>query len=88
LLAELGEVDLFVHDSLHSERNVRFEFGRVWPIPLSGGAMVVDDIDANEAFWSFTRGIGGHAMVCEAEPLLPDLRRFNKKGLFGIILKD
>jgi hypothetical protein len=27
-------------------------------------------------------------LVCEAEPLHPDLRRFNKKGLFGIILKE
>jgi hypothetical protein len=27
-------------------------------------------------------------MICEAEPLHPDLRRFNKKGLFGIILKE
>jgi hypothetical protein len=26
-------------------------------------------------------------LVCEAEPIRPDLRRFNKKGLFGIILK-
>jgi hypothetical protein len=26
--------------------------------------------------------------LCEAEPLRPDLRRFNKKGLFGIILKE
>ncbi len=26
-------------------------------------------------------------MICEAEPLHPDLRRFNNKGLFGIILK-
>jgi hypothetical protein len=27
-------------------------------------------------------------LICEAEPLRPDLRRFNKKGLFGIILKE
>jgi hypothetical protein len=27
-------------------------------------------------------------MICEAEPLHPDLRRFNQKGLFGIILKE
>jgi hypothetical protein len=27
-------------------------------------------------------------MVCEAEPIRPDLRRFNQKGLFGIILKE
>jgi hypothetical protein len=26
-------------------------------------------------------------LICTAEPLRPDLRRFNKKGLFGIILK-
>jgi len=26
-------------------------------------------------------------MICEAEPIHPDLRRFNKKGQFGIILK-
>jgi hypothetical protein len=25
LLSQLGEIDLFIHDSLHSERNVRFE---------------------------------------------------------------
>jgi hypothetical protein len=88
LLAQLGEIDLFVHDSLHSERNVRFELARAWPVLRPGGAIVVDDIDINEAFWSFTRSIRGqHAMVCEAEPLRPDLRRFNKKGLFGIVLK-
>jgi predicted O-methyltransferase YrrM len=88
LLAELGEVDLFVHDSLHSERNVSFELASVWPVLRPGGAIVVDDIDINGAFWSFTQGMSDlHAMVCEAEPLHPDLRRFNNKGLFGIILK-
>jgi hypothetical protein len=29
LLSRLGQIDLFIHDSLHSERNVRFELGRV-----------------------------------------------------------
>jgi hypothetical protein len=27
-------------------------------------------------------------LICESEPLHPDLRRFNKKGLFGIILRE
>src|SRR5580658_817676 len=31
LLTRLGEIDLFIHDSLHSERNVRFELDRAWP---------------------------------------------------------
>jgi methyltransferase family protein len=89
LLAKLGQIDLFVHDSLHSARNVRFELDRAWTALRPGGAMVVDDIDANRGFQSFTQSFSGHrSMICEAEPLRPDPRRFNQKGLFGIILKD
>lgn len=89
LLSRLGEIDLFIHDSLHSERNVRFELGRAWPVLREHGAIVVDDVDANWGFQSFNQTFSGHAsMVCEAEPLRPDLRRFNKKGLFGIVLKQ
>ena len=52
------------------------------------GAVVVDDIDANWAFRSFNQTTPGQFfLTCLAEPLRPDLRRFNKKGLFGIILK-
>ena len=54
-----------------------------------GGALIVDDVDANWGFRSFTQTFPGHrSMVCEAEPVRPDPRRFNKKGLFGIILKE
>jgi hypothetical protein len=89
LLAHLGQIDLFVHDSLHSERNVRFEMDRAWAVLKPGGALVVDDVDANWGFRSFTQTFSGHqSMVCEAEPLHPDPRRFNEKGLFGIILKE
>jgi hypothetical protein len=85
---KLGQIDLFIHDSLHSERDVRFELDRAWPILRPGGAIVVDDIDANDGFHSFNRDFPGHpSFVCEAEPLHEDLRRFNKKGLFRIILK-
>lgn len=89
LLSQLGEIDLFIHDSLHSERNVRFELDRAWAHLRPGGALVVDDVDASWGFRSFTQAFSGHqSMICEAEPLYPDLRRFNKKGLFGIILKE
>lgn len=89
LLAQLGQIDLFIHDSLHSKRNVSFELDRAWPALKPGGAVVVDDVDANWAFQSFTQSFSGHqSMICEAEPLHPDLRRFNQKGLFGIILKE
>ena len=89
VLTQLGEIDLFVHDSLHSEGNVRFEIDRAWTALRPGGAIVVDDIDLNRGFRSFTQSFSGHqSIVCEAEPLHPDLRRFNKKGMFGIILKQ
>ena len=89
LLARLGQIDVFIHDSLHSERNVRFELDRAWEVLKPGGALIVDDVDANWGFRSFTQIFSGHqSVICEAEPLHPDLRRFNKKGLFGIILKE
>ena len=88
LLRRLGEIDLFIHDSLHSEHNVRFEVDRAWASTRVGGAIVVDDIDANRAFKYFKDTFSDcHCMACEAETLRPDLRRFNGKGLFGIILK-
>jgi predicted O-methyltransferase YrrM len=88
LLSKLGEIDLFVHDSLHSERNVRFEMDRAWAALRTGGAIVVDDIDVNQGFRNFTQNVPAYtSIVCEAEPLHPDLRRFNQKGLFGIVLK-
>jgi|SRR5579862_4372123 len=89
LLSQLGQIDLFIHDSMHSERNVRFELDRAWAALRPGGAIIVDDVDANWGFRSFTRTFSGHrSMICEAEPIHPDLRRFNQKGLVGIILKD
>jgi hypothetical protein len=89
LLVRLGVIDLFVHDSLHSERNVRFELDRAWAALRPGGAIVVDDIDVNWGFRSFVETYPVHlSLVCEAEPFRPDTRRFNQKGLFGIILKD
>jgi hypothetical protein len=61
---------------------------RAWAALRPGGAIVVDDVDANWGFQSFTQNFSGfESMICEAEPIHPDPRRFNKKGLFGIILK-
>jgi predicted O-methyltransferase YrrM len=89
LLAQLHQVDLFVHDSLHTERNVRFELGQAWRVLNAGGAMVVDDIDANNGFSTFSQQPDVEtALVAEAEPVRPDTRRFNQKGLFGIVLNQ
>lgn len=89
LLSRIGQIDLFVHDSLHSEHNVRFEMDRAWAAMGPKGVIVVDDVDANWGFSSFSESFSSHqSFICEAEPLHPDLRRFNQKGLFGIVLKQ
>lgn len=89
LLDQLGHIDLFIHDSLHTERNVRFELECAWGALRPGGAVVVDDIDVNVGFYHFVQSLGGQAwLICEAEPVRPDLRRCNGKGMFGIALKS
>lgn len=88
LVARLGVVDLFIHDSLHTERNVRFEIDHAWRALRPGGIMVIDDIDSNGGFGSFRREYSGfRALIGEAEPVRPDERRFNKKGQFAIVVK-
>jgi Methyltransferase domain len=54
LLSQLEAVDVFIHDSLHTVRNMRFEMDTVWPILSGGGLMVIDDVDT-AAFRDFTR---------------------------------
>ncbi|HEX3944156.1 MAG TPA: class I SAM-dependent methyltransferase [Rhizomicrobium sp.] len=89
VLAQVGQIDLFVHDSLHTEQNVRFELARAWAALKPGGALVVDDIDSNGGYGAFLPSISGfRALVCESEPDRPDERRFNRRGLFAVILKD
>lgn len=50
LLRKTGPVDLFVHDSLHTRRNMRREFEAVWPHLRPGGILLADDVERNRAF--------------------------------------
>jgi predicted O-methyltransferase YrrM len=50
LLEGLEEVDLFVHDSLHTYRNMRREFELVWPRLRTGSVLIADDVERNRAF--------------------------------------
>ena len=43
-LAELGEIELFFHDSLHTREHMLFEFETAWPHLAPGGALVADDV--------------------------------------------
>lgn len=88
LLKRSGSIDLFIHDSLHTEENVLFEMEHAWAALRPGGLAVIDDIDSNAGFGSFVRQRPGcDALVCAAEPVRPDYRRFNARGLFAILRK-
>lgn len=50
LLEEIRTVDFFVHDSLHTHRNMRREFDAIWPRLRNGGALLADDVERNRAF--------------------------------------
>jgi len=86
LLREIGAIDLFIHDSMHTDRNVWFEVRTSQRALRPGAFMVVDDIDTNSAFSRLRRRLPDRTLVCEADPVEPDRRRFNQRGLFGIVL--
>ena len=87
LLSSLGEIDLFVHDSLHTEYNTRFELDAAWSALRAGGAVVVDDIDLNAAFQKFAGRTYHPSLTCLANPLQVAPSRFADKGLFGLVVK-
>lgn len=53
LLAELEEIDLFLHDSEHTEEMMRFEYSLAWKHLRKGGVLMSDDIDLSEVSKEF-----------------------------------
>jgi hypothetical protein len=78
LLSRMGQIDMFVHDSLHTARNMSFEMKTVWPALRGGGIMLVDDV-YNQAFRDFVREADRQdSMVC---------RSADGTWMFGVIRK-
>jgi len=55
LLERLNQVDIFLHDILHTYENMMYEFETVWPFIIKNGVMLSDDIDFNKAFQEFCK---------------------------------
>jgi len=79
LIAELGTVDLFVHDSLHTYKNMKKEFETVWPALRAGGVLISDDIEGNAAFLQLaqTKKLDQTVVIQER----------NKDALLGVVVK-
>jgi hypothetical protein len=66
LLRLLGRIDLFIHDSLHTARNTRFEMERTLSAMAPGGIMIVDDIGTHQGFADFARDFPSlETLVCQ-----------------------
>ena len=79
LLSSIEEIDVFVHDSLHTYRHMTFEFDAAWPRVRPGGALIADNVDLNNAFRDF---------VANSKPEFSAVvYEENTTDLFGMITK-
>jgi Methyltransferase domain len=79
LVRGLQQVDLFLHDSLHTGRNTYFELDTVWPTLPPGGAAMADDIHRNLGFSRFIEQVAPAAWVAA--------RHVSGDGLWGAAIK-
>jgi len=79
LVAGVGHVEMFIHDSLHTARNTAFEADQVASAMPPGSVMVIDDIRMHEGFAIFARRHPEfQTIVC---------RHDDRMGMFGIAVK-
>lgn len=55
LLKKLKQIDIFFHDSEHSDKAMMFEYTQAWPTIKRGGYLLSDDIGFTKAFNKFTK---------------------------------
>ena len=80
LLRELRNIEMFVHDSLHTLANMRHEFVTAWPFLRPGSVLVSDDVEGNSAFAELVESPGVWCSVV--------LEGDRKKSLVGVLVKS
>ncbi len=64
LLTQLGNIGIFIHDSLHTYDHMIWEFETAYPHLRSGGLLFSDDALWNDSFYEFARNVGApEAMI-------------------------
>lgn len=77
LLINNAAIDIFIHDSLHTYKNMIEEYKLVWPYIKNGGFLLSDDVSINDAFLDFVDKIRLKPLIIQQE----------KGELFGLIQK-
>lgn len=65
LLEKVAEIDIFLHDSEHSYKNMLWEFQTAWAYLKVGGILLSHNVDSNDAFSDFCRekGVKGYSLT-------------------------
>jgi predicted O-methyltransferase YrrM len=79
IIRSLRQIDLFIHDSMHTTRNVTFELAVLWPALRPGGAVLIDDVHANAGTASFLRDHPETAAVISSAA--------DRRALIGLLVK-
>jgi len=80
LLSELDKIELFVHDSLHSYGNMKFEFDTISSRLTHSSVLLADDIDVNIAFSEWAE---------RNKPLfISTIYKENSDRVFGVAIVD
>ena len=53
ILRSKKTIDVFLHDSLHTYKNMLFEYNMSWPFIKKNGFLISDDVSENNAFLDF-----------------------------------
>jgi hypothetical protein len=76
LVAAVGNVGMFIHDSLHTAENTVFEMEQAALAMDAGGVMLVDDIDSHLGFATFVeRHPRYQSIICPSA---------DRNGMFGV----
>lgn len=76
LVAKIGHVGMFIHDSLHTAENTMFEMEQAASAMSAGGIMLVDDIDSHLGFVTFAKRHPEYqTIICPSA---------DRHGMFGI----
>ena len=54
---------MFLHDSLHTYKNMLFEYNTSWPFIKKNGFLISDDVSENNAFLDFYSIVNGSPIL-------------------------
>ena len=63
ILRSKKTIDVFLHDSLHTYKNMLFEYNTSWPFIKKNGFLISDDVSENNAFLDFYSIVNGSPIL-------------------------